>query len=213
MHNKFSAILGLFLCLISQGAFAQTKAVVSTSGLGMAMDKLATIEGFSSSFKQVITYSDGGERVYTGSLAILRPGHFRWHYHKPYEQLYVSNGDGIWLYEPDLLQAQRLQDLGEVDPIVLQLLDGRVSLNDIVVLAEETLADGATSWHISVGSIKNAVEIWVGTQDKTLVWIESRDVLANRNRLFIIDMNFVKPNKDIFEFIAPEGVDVIGAIQ
>ena len=192
---------------------AEAVTPLPSSELGLALTSLSKLDGFSAQFKQVITYANGGERVYSGSLSILRPGKFRWSYTKPYEQLYVSNGHGIWLYEPDLLQAQLLQDLGEVDPVVLQLLDGRVSLTDIQVLGKKQQEGLVSSWNIRIGQKEQAVEVWVGILDKSLLWIESKDVLSNSNRLNLIKMNMTKPISDIFEFIAPEGVDVIGAIQ
>ncbi|MDX8387762.1 MAG: outer-membrane lipoprotein carrier protein LolA [Ghiorsea sp.] len=184
-----------------------------TSELEAALNSLSKLEGFSTQFKQVISYANGGERVYQGNLSILRPGKFRWAYTKPYEQLYVSNGQGIWLYEPDLLQAQLLQDLGEVDPIVLQLLDGRINFDDVKILDEKHEDGLESAWFIRMGTKDHAVEVWVGTHDNQLVWIESRDTLSNRNRLQLIHMNTMKPAENIFEFIAPKGVDVIGAIQ
>ena len=193
-------------------AFAQGKAVSKSSDLGIALEKLAALQGFSCQFKQVLTYAEGGERSYEGELFVLRPGKFRWHYKKPYEQLYVSNGKGIWLYEPDLMQAQLMQDLGEVEPVVLQLLDGRVGLKDISVLAKEELY-GSESWHLLIGKGSQAVDVYVGILDKTLSWIGSVDTLANRNTLHLLQLKQTKPKENIFEFNAPEGVDVIGALE
>ncbi len=191
---------------------AQGAAVSRNSDLGQALAHLSALQGFSCQFKQVLSYAEGGERSYSGELAVLRPGKFRWHYTKPYEQLYVSNGEEIWLYEPDLMQAQRLQDLGEVEPVVLQLLDGRVGLEDITVLAKED-SYGSEGWHLLVGKGSQAVDVYVGVLNQTLSWIGSVDALANRNTLHLLQLRPKKPETEIFEFHAPEGVDVIGALE
>ncbi len=206
-------LLPLLLC--SSLLYAKETPVVASSDLGIALESMSSMPGFSSTFKQVLSYNEGGERIYTGTLAVLRPGKFRWHYIKPYEQLYVSNGDGVLLYEPDLMQAQKLQDLGEVDPVVLQLLDGRIGLADVVVLDVADADSGYAVWHVRIGQTKpqqqnQAVEVWLGIQDKTLRWIESRDVLGNSNRLYMLDVDKTTPDKSVFEFVVPEGVDVIG---
>ncbi len=201
-----------FLLLVSTTAWAANTSVAPDSSLGKTLTALADIKGFSTPFKQTLHYAEGGKREYTGELAVLRPGMFRWRYIKPYEQLFVSNGDGVWLYEPDLLQAQKLQDLGEVDPVVMQLLDGRIGLKDVQVVALEKL-DGVDAWHVRLGEGYQAVEVWLGVQGNQLVWIESRDVLGNANRLYLLDMQTTPPNPEIFEFVAPEGVDVIGALS
>jgi outer membrane lipoprotein carrier protein len=43
----------------------------------------------------------------TGYLALERPGKFRWVYKTPAEQILVSDGKVLWLYDPDLRQATR----------------------------------------------------------------------------------------------------------
>ncbi len=210
MRDSMRKLLGcILLCVLLP---MQAAALEANTELYTALQRMAKAKGFASPFEQAIVYADGGTRRYQGELAVLKPGKFRWAYHKPYEQLYVSNGHGIWLYEPDLMQAQLLQDLGEVDPVVLQLLDGRVSLDDVELLRSEDDGDGYTSWHVRVQSASGqGVEVWLGVHAGMLAWIESRDVLGNRNRLRLLALDFTPPPADIFEFEAPDGVDVIGA--
>ena len=45
-------------------------------------------------------------------LALKRPGQFRWHTDAPMEQLLVSNGKKVWLYDPDLEQVT-IQELDQ----------------------------------------------------------------------------------------------------
>lgn len=40
-----------------------------------------------------------------GTMAISRPGKFRWAITKPYHQLMVGDGSRIWLYDPELKQV------------------------------------------------------------------------------------------------------------
>jgi outer membrane lipoprotein carrier protein len=40
-----------------------------------------------------------------GTMAISRPGKFRWSITKPYNQLMVGDGSRIWLYDPELKQV------------------------------------------------------------------------------------------------------------
>lgn len=57
-------------------------------------------------FTQVTT-DQQGEVVEenTGTFAIKRPGLLRWHIAAPFEQLLVSNGETLWVYDPDLEQV------------------------------------------------------------------------------------------------------------
>src|SRR5574343_1212912 len=40
-----------------------------------------------------------------GTMAISRPGKFRWAIAKPFQQLMVGDGSRIWLYDPELKQV------------------------------------------------------------------------------------------------------------
>ncbi|MDQ6990076.1 MAG: outer membrane lipoprotein carrier protein LolA [Mariprofundaceae bacterium] len=193
--------------------YAEGQQVSPSSDLAVALQDLATIQGFSCQFEQVLTYAEGGERVYSGDLAVLRPDKFRWQYHKPYVQLYVGDGKKIWLYEPDLMQVQYLQDLGEVEPVVMQLLNGHIRLQDVLVLGHEKRADGILYWQVQLKKGEQAVVIGLAVQDKKLRWIESQDVLGNRNRMTLLNVNKTLPSQDLFVLKVPEGVDVIGDME
>jgi len=61
---------------------------------------------FQARFEQVII--DENKKVLekaSGTLSMQRPGKFRWVYEKPYQQLIVSDGDKLWLYDKDLEQV------------------------------------------------------------------------------------------------------------
>jgi len=57
-------------------------------------------------FVQEILAEDGTptERA-SGTLAVLRPGRFRWDYREPYRQLIVADGERLWIYDEDLAQV------------------------------------------------------------------------------------------------------------
>ncbi|MDQ6973440.1 MAG: outer-membrane lipoprotein carrier protein LolA, partial [Mariprofundaceae bacterium] len=69
------------------------------------LQRLSEIKGFSCAFKQTMTYDDASQQQFQGNLKVAKFGHFRWQYTRPYQQLYVSNGESIWFYEPDLMQV------------------------------------------------------------------------------------------------------------
>lgn len=57
-------------------------------------------------FEQKQTDEDGAvTATSSGTMAIARPGRFRWDYQAPYAQLMVCDGRKIWLYDPDLAQV------------------------------------------------------------------------------------------------------------
>jgi len=177
------------------------------AALEQGLQRLSQLKGFSCEFKQIMTYGDGSQQVFDGTLAVARVGHFRWQYVKPYAQLYISNGQGIWLYEPDLMQVQWLDALDAIDPMAMRLLEGRVKADEVHFLG----MDGDT-YHIKIGTSERSPELWLSLNQQGLPeWFESRDALNNRNRIELLSIQTAMPNMKIFEFTVPDGVDVIDA--
>ncbi len=179
--------------------------------LKSALSRLSETEGFSCEFRQMVYFSEGDEQHFSGTLAVKRPGRFRWEYRSPYKQLYVSAGDVIWHYEPDLMQAERMLGLDVVDPIAMKLLDGRVALNHIQLLATEKSGAGDLSYRILVSDGESGgPELLVNfLPDGTLRWLESEDVLGNRNRMILLKVDRTLPAEKLFSFTPPEGVEVV----
>jgi outer membrane lipoprotein carrier protein len=203
MMKRIVAVLAAML-LWMPGAQAAEQALPAS--LEQGLEKLASLQGFTCRFEQVIYYADGGEQHYTGELAVRRPGKFRWQYQKPYAQLYISDGKVIWLYEPDLMQVQRLSDIDAIDPLVMKLLDGRVRVQDVHLLEAEK---GNGIWHVAIGQ---GPDIWLAMDaGGNLQWLESRDALGNRNRMILENMERKAPAAATFDFRPPPGVEVIEA--
>ncbi|GEM_PF-1584753 len=199
----------LFMLLLSTSAWAESSSMATSETLPVplkqGLQRLAALSGFSCKFEQSIFYGDGSKQVYNGTLAVAKGGHFRWQYVEPYEQLYVSNGDGIWLYEPDLMQAQWLQSISAVDPVAMRLLEGRVTAKEVHVLDAT-----AGVYHLRIGDGDMATELWLALHEKGMpVWFETRDSLGNRNRMRLLSIDEHMPDASLFEFEIPDGVDVI----
>jgi len=172
--------------------------------LTKSLNNMASMEGFSCEFDQVLMFSDGSEQAYQGSLMIHRPNRFRWQYRMPYEQLFVSDGQSIWHYEPDLMQVRQLNNMRDVDPAVMQLLAGKIDINDIQLLQKQP---ELKRYHIQ---LKNNTKIWLGLNEKMLVeYAESSDVLNNRNRIHFRNINATIPNDKNFVFHVPDGVELL----
>jgi len=175
--------------------------------LAQTLEQLAGAHGFSSQFKQTIRFSDGTMQVYKGELAVLPPGRFRWHYTKPYEQLFVSDGSRIWHYEPDLMQVQILKRVQSVDSAVMRLLDGSLGLHDVHLLEMVNEADSAMRrYHVRIGEKK---DVWLGVAGHHLAYVESVDVLGNHNRIRLLHITKHPPTSAEFVFRIPDGVDVL----
>ncbi len=79
----------------------------------------------------VQTYSNlalGESQVSEGHVYFLKPGRMRWDYAQPMEKYLISNGEVLWIYEPEFNQAARL-DLATSDlPTAIRFLMGEGNL-------------------------------------------------------------------------------------
>lgn len=67
------------------------------------LNKTQSLQG---QFEQITRDQDGQVvEENSGNFAIKRPGLLRWHIVEPFEQLLVSDGESLWVYDPDLEQV------------------------------------------------------------------------------------------------------------
>jgi len=169
---------------------------------------LSRLPGFSCQFDQLMAFSSGGGQHYSGTLAVLKPGRFRWQYTKPYAQLYIGNRDSIWHYEPDLMQAERLANLESVDPAVMRLLNGQITPTEINVLQHDY--DSELEIRRFQVTMEQSPKVWLGfSNDGDLVYIERQDMLGNSNRMRLSKCSYIAPAANLFSFTPPDGVDVL----
>lgn len=70
----------------------------------------------------------------TGYLALQRPGKFRWVYKTPNEQILVSDGKVLWLYDPELKQVTRRAIGGSMSGTPASLLAGDAQIESAYAL-------------------------------------------------------------------------------
>jgi len=84
---------------------------------------------FRASFNQTLTNTAFKRRSpSTGEVLLKKPGRMRWNYKTPDPKMYLSDGDLLWLYEPEDKQAFK-QDLKSSQlPAALAFLTGKGKL-------------------------------------------------------------------------------------
>ena len=71
------------------------------------LDKyFSEVDSFEGQFLQTV-FDENGEVIQDakGEVALDKPGRFRWQYTQPYPQLILADGDYLWIYDEELLQA------------------------------------------------------------------------------------------------------------
>ena len=182
---------------------------VAVSRLTEMLNKAQTITG---RFSQLTLDGSGTQLQETsGELSLKRPGLFRWHTDAPMEQLLVSNGEKVWLYDPDLQQ------------VTIQTLDQRLTHTPALLLSGD-VSKISENFDISHKEGGDVVDFILKPKAKDTLFDTLR--LSFRNGV-INDMQLIdsvgqrtnilflgiKMNQAIdtaqFNFKVPEGADVI----
>jgi outer membrane lipoprotein carrier protein len=168
---------------------------------------------WSADFTQTI--DDGHGKVMrsaAGKLYLQKPGKFRWDYSQPSEQLILANGKQIWFYDKDLQQANvRDMDASLANtPAVLLSGGGSVSSQfDVTTLPP----DGGLEWYqlIPKHADTDFQLVRIGFDKGQLASMFLADKLNQ-----VTQLTFTNPKRnaklaaDLFSFVPPAGVDVIG---
>ncbi|MCY1351626.1 Outer-membrane lipoprotein carrier protein [compost metagenome] len=182
---------------------------VAVSRLTEMLNKAQTITG---RFSQLTLDGSGTQLQETsGELSLKRPGLFRWHTDAPMEQLLVSNGEKVWLYDPDLQQ------------VTIQTLDQRLTHTPALLLSGD-VSKISENFEISHKEGGDVVDFILKPKAKDTLFDTLR--LSFRNGV-INDMQLIdsvgqrtnilflgiKMNQALdtaqFNFKVPEGADVI----
>jgi outer membrane lipoprotein carrier protein len=147
----------------------------------------------------------------TGTMQFSRPGKFRWQYDKPHEQLIVSDGSQVWIYDKDLNQVtvRRLDRALGSSPAAL--LAGSNEIEKSYTLTSIGNQEGL-DWLEAVPRSRDTVfeTIRLGFGKAGLEAMELRDQFG---QVTVIKFSTIERNTrlppETFRFTPPKGADVI----
>ncbi|MGM8934334.1 outer membrane lipoprotein chaperone LolA [Pseudomonas neustonica] len=173
---------------------------------------LSAANTMSATFSQMTLSSNGSSlQETTGQVTLQRPGMFRWHTDAPLEQVLVSNGKKIWLYDPDLEQ------------VTIQALDQRLTHTPALLLSGDvsTLSENfSISWQegstvddfvLSPKASDTMFEtLRLSFRDGVINDMQLNDPIGQRTNILFQGVKLNEPvDAGQFNFTIPEGVDVI----
>ena len=146
-----------------------------------------------------------------GQLALKRPGLFRWHTDAPMEQLLVSNGEKVWLYDPDLEQ------------VTIQTLDQRLTHTPALLLSGDVskISENFEISHSESGNVVDFIlkpkskdslfdSLRLSFRNKVLNDMQLIDSIGQRTNILFLGVKMNEALDDgLFTFDIPEGADVI----
>lgn len=174
---------------------------------------LSNVKSMTASFTQkAVGRSSRMRQSTSGTMALLKPGRFRWDIVRPNKQMIIADGKQLWVYDVDLQQAtvQGLQKSIGHSPAMI--LSGSNSSLLKGYLVTQTSASSNNVWFSLRAKKRNetfsAVELhFVGGI------ISQMRITDNLGQKSIVSFSHVRINpnlrKGIFNFKPPRGVDVI----
>lgn len=205
MIKRLMVFLGLVL--MSWTLQANDEAVQRLYGY---LQQMQSLEGH---FQQ-LTRDPRGQRLQEaeGRMSLQKPGRFYWHTEQPFVQLLVSNGEVLWIYDPDLEQ------------VTVQPVDQRTAQTPAVILSGES-TDLARHFNITYtrqgdvdafrllpkqGEDTLFEVLWLYFLDGRIHALQLEDSLGQQTR---VDLQIEGYNQPVdatrFSFEIPDGVDVI----
>ena len=199
-------------------AAAAVAAVLAAAALPAHADAVDTLREFArevksgrASFTQTVTSPDGAKKkTSSGSFEFARPNRFRFAYSKPFEQLIVSDGAKVWLYDMDLNQVsvRAMSQALAVTPAAL--LAGGAMDKDFELSALPS-RDGL-DWVQALPRAKegSVASLRIGFRGKALAALEILDAFGQRSLLQFGEVAVnARLGDEVFRFVPPKGADVI----
>lgn len=214
---KIKISLYLFIFIIHSSVYAKT---IINSTLEQFYDRTQSMQA---DFEQTITDSKGKViEVSTGELIFSRPDKFIFEYRSPAEQKYISNSKTLWIYDVELEQVSIKsldQGLGD-SPALLLSSNSNVyqyyDVNNVKLMPLSQAQQQSLQW-VQLKAKKEDTtfeRVLLGFDEHKLKEMKMYD---NFGQLTVLTFSNIQLNKFFanrqFNFIAPEGVDVIGTVD
>lgn len=204
----FSLFFGLSL-IFSSPSWAASPTV--------ELEKLLNqITSLSAKFEQ-LTQDGRGLKIQQseGEMHLAKPQLFYWHTQEPYEQLIVSNGEHMWVYEPDLEQVtqQAIDEQLQASPAYL-IISQAENLGKHYQITQRQQA-GKQVFTLRP-KIQESLfeELQLTFTQQQISSLQLTDSLGQKTLIDLHSTQVNQPiNSQLFNFTPPEGVDLINQVH
>ena len=177
------------------------------------LGKLNGLRTLSGGFQQTVV-GESGERTRdsAGTLEVARGNRFYWHTESPYEQLAVSDGQSVWVYDPDLEQVvvrPLTRDLSQT-PALLFGGDPQ-AVSKAFSISEQSRSGQRVTYRLKPKGGDPLFDILdVTFEGETPRSMRLEDALGQKTIIDFRDLTLNgEPTPGRFHFEPPEGTDVI----
>lgn len=178
---------------------------------------LRPIESMSANFTQQLFDADDSElELFEGVFKLAKPGKMLWHIKQPMEQKLVSDGEVLWIYDPDLEQVVIESFADKIKSTPIALFNGQVAdLDSRYTITQQHTERSTEIFTLSpkdTSSLFSRIDItFVDSVPQSIAVIDTFE----QRTLIVFDKLSVNPLFDpsIFSFIIPNQVDVINNVR
>jgi outer membrane lipoprotein carrier protein len=189
-------------------------AVSASASPATEVEKYLTgLASWTADFQQTIDDGHGNVlRSAAGRLYLQRPGKFRWDYSQPSEQLVLADGKQIWFYDKDLAQANVRDMDTSLASTPASLLSGNASISSQFNVTAMPPSGGLQWFQLVPKHADTDFQlVKIGFDKGELRSMFLADKLNQITQLtFSNSKRNVSLAPDLFSFVPPPGVDVIG---
>ena len=196
-------IMSITLCNLS---LAQTAAQSLSKQLG----NQTNIEA---DFVQYVLDASGSRLQEThGHMILAQPNRFWWQTQDPFAQLIVSNGKRLWVYDKDLEQVtvQALDQRTTNTPALLLSGDG-VNIGEKFTVVMKRTDNNLVLYSLTPKDPESLYQkLRLNFKNNQLLEMQLEDSMYQKTSLIFNNVVLnPKVTDDLFEFVAPIGVDVL----
>ena len=213
---KYYSLILLLVFLFGMSGQSVAK---ETGLLQLIQEQYQNIRSFSGHFIQTShrANTETGPRKAEGRVSYKRPGKMRWLYEAPEEQLFVTNGETLWLFDP-LLENVTIQKLEKLaDGTALSFLLGLGDLRSDFLRREisQILLENVDGLIVELEPKKTSanlafIQLEVHPETYDLQKIALMDQQGNSRTITLESMQYNLALKDdIFEFKVTPEMEVI----
>ena len=177
--------------------------------LSNLLNKMNSLTG---NFKQKVVDQNGAIlQEVSGQFFFKKPNLFKWNYLEPVKSQLISDGELLYLYDPDLKQViiSQLKKIGGVSPAMLLVTRDIESLFKVSIIQDEK----GVSWFKALPhepEKANFKEVFINFVQNELKGMRIIDGFDNTTEIeFIKVSRNININEAIFLFNTPEDIDVI----
>jgi outer membrane lipoprotein carrier protein len=191
---------------------------IGTAFAGPADDLQQRLSGYESAraeFSQFALSSNGDRAEESvGYFYVARPDRFRWVTEQPFVKEIVSDGESIWIHDPDLDQVTRRPSGSHGNSAPALILNGQISelQKQFSISRIDENEQGISLFELRPLNPEGNTfaRIRLLFEQERLTELSMEDSLGQRSMLVLHDLEY-NPElpQDIFEFSLPPGADLI----